>query len=405
MLEDNFDRKTFGPTNPVVESPGFVGLVRLLALGAALLVLRCSLTWAVPRIPDSDATVLEHVPAASAVRALEPLRARLARNPQDVPSALALAQGYLDLGRANADPRFVSYAQATLAPWMSRRNPPPEMLILEASAAQYLHRFDEALTVLDQALRLQPQNGQAWLIKATILQVRGRFDAARQACRPLARASGQLIALTCLTGVDSLTGRLQASYSALHSVFRDDGRIPLGIRLWIFNELADMAERAGDDRSAELYYTSALRAAPQDSYTKGQYADLLLRQQRSAQVVQFLRADTQQDNLLLRLAIAGHALHDPEATAWGDAFQARFEAARRDGDDTHLREQARFLLAVRGRAPEALELARRNWQIQKEPADVRLYVAAARGAGNSQSLQEILVWVRQTHYEDRTLEW
>ncbi len=82
-----------------------------------LLLLFCRIVAAAPRIPPSEATVLEHVPAAIATEKLEPLRTRLGSHPQDLPAALALAQGYLDIGRATADPRFVSYAQATLAPW------------------------------------------------------------------------------------------------------------------------------------------------------------------------------------------------------------------------------------------------------------------------------------------------
>jgi hypothetical protein len=83
-------------------------------------------------------------------------------------------------------------------------------------------------------------------------------------------------------------------------------------------------------------------------------------------------------------------------------FQARYEAARRDGDFTHLREQARFLLEVRGRNVEALELAERNWQVQREPGDIRVYVAAAAAAGNQAALRSVRDWIQQTHYEDRT---
>jgi len=355
-------------------------------------------------MPPSDATILERVPAAGALQRLEPLRARLARNPQDLTSATTLARSYLDLGRTNADPRFVSYAQATLAPWLGRPSVDTGVLVLSATAAQYLHNFDAALTLLDKVLAQEPQNAQAWLIKTTILQVQGRFEAAREACRPLARLSGQLIALTCLSGVNSLTGRLASSYAALRSVYEDDRRIPTAVRTWILGELADMALRSGDERAADADLTTALRASPEDPFIKAQYADLLLREHREREVIQLLSADTQQDNLLLRLAIAGSRLRSPRARTWSEAFQSRYEAARRDGDFTHLREQARFLLEVRGDARASLALAQDNWRVQREPDDVRVYLAAANAARDPQAAHPVLEWIRQVGYEDRTLD-
>jgi tetratricopeptide (TPR) repeat protein len=347
---------------------------------------------------------LEHIPAAAATEKLQLLRARVATHPEDLQSALALAQGYLDIGRANADPRFVSYAQGTLIPWLHQPHPDPAALTLAATALQYLHRFDQALALLDRALGEQNFNGQAWLTKATILQVQGRFEAARQACRPLIRSSGQLIALTCLTGVSSLTGRLTESYRALRQVFTNDPRLEPGVRIWILDQLADMAQRAGDDKAAETDFLAALQVAPRDGYSKGAYADLLLRQKRNAEVVQLLLGNESQDNLLLRLAIAATRLGIPDGRHWSNMFQERYEAARRDDDFTHLREQARFILEVRGNTHEALALAERNWQVQKEPTDVQIYFAAATAAADGAALHSLRNWIEQTHYEDRTID-
>ena len=367
-----------------------------------------SLAWrpafAVAHIPANDAVVLEHVPAAVASQKLEPLRARWAAHPEDMRNALALAQGYLDIGRATADPRFVSYAQATLKPWLSREHPDPAVLTLVATCLQYLHRFDEALVLLDRALAAQRFNGQAWLTKATILQVQGRFAQARQACRPLIQISGHLIALTCLTSVNSLTGGLTASYHALDGVFTDDPRLEVGVRVWILDELADMAQRSGDDRAAEAHLLAALHAAPQDGYSQAAYADLLLRENRNSEVIQLLKEEDAQDNLLLRLAIAATRLRSAQGRRFSEMFQARYEAARRDGDFTHLREQARFILEVRGDPAQALPLAERNWQVQREPADVQIYYAAAMAAHDKAALRNLQTWLQETHYEDRTLE-
>lgn len=359
---------------------------------------------AAPYVPAADDTVLEVVPAAAELRQLRPLREQLAQHPADERTALTLAQAYLDLGRIESDPRIVSYAEATLAPWLDNQRPDASILVLGASASQYLHRFDEALGLLDRALRQQPDNGQAWLTRAAILQVEGRFPEAQASCRALAQFTDALVAVACLTGVKSLTGELPPSYRTLQGLYQDDPRIPSALRVWIFDELADMAERAGSDDAAEAYLTAARRVAPRDPYTKSAYADLLLREQRNAEVVRLLQSDQSQDNLLLRLAIAGARLGLTSAEDWAATYQARYEAARRDGDWTHLREQARFLLEVRHDPAGALALAERNWQQQREPADIRLLVAAASANGDAAASSRALEWLRQTRYQDRALE-
>jgi tetratricopeptide (TPR) repeat protein len=333
---------------------------------------------------------------------LQPLRERLYRKP-DPHTALELAQGYLQIGRMLSDPRFVSYAEGTIAPWLRASRPGADLLLLHATALQYLHRFDEALTALARVLAEEPENAQAWLIKATILLIQGHFSQAHEACRPLILASGHLVAVSCLTSVDSLTGHLASSYIALSRVFDDDPRLPTGLRLSLLNELADMALRGADSAGAESYLARAHQLSPRDPYTLTAYADLLLLQRRDREVMALLAGGEQQDNLLLRMAIAAAHLHLPVADRLRNRYQACIEAARSDGDLTHLREQARFALEVRGDASDALQLAEENWRVQHEPADVRIYAAAAYAARNHVAQGHITDWIRQTHYEDEVL--
>ncbi len=355
---------------------------------------------AAPFVPQDDAVVLERVPSAAAVKDLAPLRRRVAANPDDAESLIALASGYLRIGRETADPRYISYAEAALNGWVQRPDPPAAILVLAATAQQSLHRFDAALALLDRALQIDPANGQAWLTKATILQVRGEFDAARAACGQTLRTAGQLIAVTCVASVNSMTGRLAASYAALRQVYADDARLPLAVRTWVLGQLGDLAERLGDPAAAEQYFTTALELAPEDVYLQAAYADLLLTQSRYDAVLRLLRGDEALDNLLLRLAIAGHRFNSGETTEWRQQFEARYLAARRDGDLTHLREHARFLLEVRQEPREALRLAEQNWALQREPADVRIYAAAIAATRDEAAAGRLQAWLNQTGYED-----
>ena len=77
-------------------------------------------TAAEPFTPGSDQQVLERLPFAPsdpAVRELRALHGRLANGPNNLPLALRVARGYLELGRITGDPRYSGYAEGALAPW------------------------------------------------------------------------------------------------------------------------------------------------------------------------------------------------------------------------------------------------------------------------------------------------
>jgi len=372
---------------------------RLVAAFTAIAIATAS--HAAPYVPQEDDAVLGLIPAGAQLRQFQPLRRDVAANPGDMSAVLRLSKAYLDIGRRNGDPRFVSYAQATLAPWVQRTDAPAATLVLGAIVLQSSHRFDASLAMLERALHSDPANAQALLTKATVLQVRGDFSAARKTCAQLTASAGQLIAIACLAGTNSMNGKLPESYRLLDQVFTDDARLPADVRSWMRGQLGEMSVRLGAEARAEQHFKAALQTNPDDLYIKGEYADLLLLQHRARDAIALIQNNEAQDALLLRLAIAEAAIRTGHR--WADMYGARFEAARRDGDSTHLREQARFSLEVRGDARQALTLAEQNWQVQREPADVRIYARAAQAARDTAASNENGTWIRTTGYQDQTL--
>ncbi|MBN8479572.1 MAG: hypothetical protein J0L91_11470, partial [Burkholderiales bacterium] len=79
---------------------------------------------------------------------------------------------------------------------------------------------------------------------------------------------------------------------------------------------------------------------------------------------------------------------------------ARVDAARRRGDAVHRREEARYALTVEGDASRAVALARANFAVQKEPADLRLLVDAASAAGDASALALARAWIDRTGLVD-----
>ena len=67
------------------------------------------------------------------------------------------------------------------------------------------------------------------------------------------------------------------------------------------------------------------------------------------------------------------------------------------------REEARFELEIQGNTSKALALARDNWKVQREPADLRILAEAARAADDAPALALVDGWVAATRLQDATL--
>ena len=358
---------------------------------------------AVPYVPTADEQVLERLPLVAsdpAARELRALRAELARQPERLDLAVALARRYTELGRVKGDPRFAGYAQAALAKWWEQAEPPAEVLLVRATLRQRTHDFDAALTDLAILLRRDPRDGQARLTRATILQVQGAFDAAANECAALRRLAPEVIWAACTYGLASVTGRLRESHDALAALLARQPEAKPEVRAWVLSMLAEMTARAGLNDAAEEHFREALAIDPSDHYLLTAYADWLLDQQRPAQVVKLLDRQQRTDALLLRHALALKALNSPDLAPAVEQLRARFAASRLRGDRVHLREEARFTRELLGDNQTALALARDNWAVQKEVPDLRLLLETARASNDVATVESVRQWLARSRTED-----
>ena len=333
------------------------------------------------------------------MRVLALAQARLAERPRDLNRALSVASGYLALGRSEGDPRYDGYAQAALAPWWGLAEPPVPVLILRATLEQRRHDFEAALADLERVLARQPRHPQALLTKATILGVQGKPSQALESCAKLAGGVEMLIEAACAAGARGSAGRARDGYRLLEDAMSRSPSAEPVLQVWVHTILGELAEQLGRVAAAERHFRAALSLERRDPYLLGAYADFLLDQDRPGEVRELLEDESRIDPLLLRLALAERRLG---ARALGEhvaLLQARFDAARRRGDSVHLREEARFTLHLLDRPGAALELARRNWASQREPADARLLLEAALAADDPAAAQPVLEWRDRTGLE------
>lgn len=372
-------------------------------LAAAVIIVAPFTLDAAPYTPGGDDVVIERLslkPRDPAAAEIKNLRAALTREPNHPLYAARLARAYVKRYRLEADPRYLGYAQAALSPWWNQARAPVDILVLRAVIHQAGHRFDNALTDLERALALDARNAQAWLTRASIEQVRGDYAAARKSCYALAPLTSAPVAHACLATVAGLNGSLTQGYASLRRAADERATFDPDLKAWIHALLADMSARGGDAVMAERHYMHAFSVGAPDGYLLASYTDFLLDQRRDEEVIALLRERTRPDALLLRLAIAEHRLHRPDAARHIAELRDRFEASRLRGDVLHRREEAMFHLYLLGDAHTALQLARENWDVQREPPDARILLAAALAAKSPHSARPVTAWLAQTRLQD-----
>lgn len=373
---------------------------------AFLTVTQMPMLYAAPFLPATDDQVLERLPTSMELpaRQLRVLREQLAQEPRNLKRATDLSQRYIEIGRAESDPRYYGYAQAALSPWWDQSQPPVPVLLLRATLRQHRHEFAAALDDLAQVLEAQPRNAQAWLTRAVIQQVQGHYAEARQSCARLSRLAESLVVAACIGNVMGLQGQGARAEQLLTQHLQSSPQADVQLRLWALTILAELESRRGEEEKAEKHFQEALGLGVRDSYLLGAYADWLLDRGRLEDVRRLLQDETRTDGLLLRLVLAQRGLGDPTLANHLVDLKARFEAGRQRGDNSiHQREQARALLGLFDQADEALDLALRNWAAQREPWDARLVLEAALAARKPEAARPILDWLAQTGLEDLRL--
>jgi thioredoxin-like negative regulator of GroEL len=368
------------------------------SLGALISILFTIEAFSAPVRPTDDTLVIATVPQSS-IGAASPLRtaqAALARDPNNVALAVAAARIGIEEGRTQADPRFYGQAQAALAPWWTDADAPEGIRVLRAVIQQAFHDFSAAESDLNAILQQSPGNAQARLSRAFVRMVTGNPSGASEDCANLPRRIEPIIAQICGARVEALTGSANKAYARLERAFAGTPPAQPSMHKFAMVVLADLAVALGRTAEADRLYAEAAAMGTPEASILAAYADLLLDLGRPADALKLLDGKGEADILILRRAIAAKRLNDPRLESWSAILAERFAAAEAGGVRVHLREEARFRLEVLGEARDALELARANWQVQKEPIDARLLIECAITAGQPDAAKDVIDFVTRT---------
>ena len=382
-----------------------------------------SATLAAPYVPTSDVAPLEKLatrindgargangtaPATSGASgpSNRAMRTLLARDPKNLDLAVRIAQVYMARARSESDPRFLGQAQAALGTWWSQSEPPVPVLLLRATIRQSNHDFKNSRLDLEQAVKREPNNAQAWLTLATVQQVTGDVKGSAASCGKLVPLTARVISTTCLAAVDGARGQAAQAFDAIKAVMAEPELARgtnVGVRTWALTLQAELAERLGRPVDAEKLYRASLALDAADAYTIAALSDFLIDMGRSQEVLTMIPATTRVDTLLLRRAIAAKLAASPDAAQVAADLGERFAASRARGDRIHLREEARFVLAIKNSPQESVSLARDNWDVQKEPLDARILLEAALAARQPKDARDIVSWVTSNQFQSEKL--
>jgi Tfp pilus assembly protein PilF len=231
--------------------------------------------------------------------------------------------------------------------------------------------------------------------------VEARYADAKVECDALQRLQRPVLYGGCFGLVQAYTGQLTAAYATLQQALaltRNDDQ-----RMWLLTRLGEVSAWQGQTARAERHYRDAMALGHDDGYLLAAWADFLLDNKRPAEVIKLLASWEASDPLLLRLAEAETLLQLPAAKAHVQALDDRFAAAKLRGDTTHRAEEARFQLRLLKNPTLAVQLAAANYQVQKEPRDLRVLLESALAARDTAAAQPARDWLQSTGFEDARL--
>lgn len=367
------------------------------ALPLSVLAAATAVAAASPRfVPENPDFVVADLSQSQPDEPLRRLLASWRAAPEAEENVVALAQAFMQRARARREPRYFGRAEAILSRRARLPGVGPDVRRLYAEALQFRHDFAAAENILDQLLREQPHDADSRLRRGSLRLTRGDFAGARADCAQLALARGTSApaGMACLAEALAGSGELERARLLLDIMASGAAALEPASRAYLLATSAELSERAGDLATAIDVYEQASRLAPQDDSIRAALADAR-RLRGDANSAEPLMVTNPSLALLVRQAVQAPA-GDPLRNRAHDWLQ--LEMAR--GDAIHYREAAMLALAEQ-RADDALTAARRNFETQRELADVRVLAQAAMLANDAAAIDELRRWLQATGYQDR----
>ena len=383
---------TGGPRFPLLQYTSVIALALAIVVGSVLLTKPTTPTIGTQLLDDTIVATLQTSGKGYPPELQDMLRATRS-NPTDLQAAKGAARALIAHGRNAGDSRLVGAATGVLQPFMA--TPDAETLYLVATARQYQHDFTGALSLLDQAIKLQPGDASALLTRATINIVLGKFDLASTDCKRIASLPRPELGFLCQSTALLLTKQAPAVYKRLKDIVARPGLLDPALRGWAVGLMGEIAKLQGDAAAAKAHFAMVIADDPLALRERLLLVDLLLDEKAATEALTLLAPAPEVDGVLIRRVLGAQILGDQSM-----AEQAKAELARRFrlnldlGLTAHAREEARYYLQIAGDPALALKRAIVNWALQHEFEDAQLLIDAAVAANDPKAASPVLLWMQ-----------
>ncbi len=380
---------------------------------------------AAPFLPTSDGQVLETLsPSLIALsRELHNTNSTGTRVSSDQPTQEYQQRQLLERYRialSSQDPRAYGNVLRLLETWPESFEKTEQVHLVHAGVLQHSHAFDAALVELDQVFKKNPQNDQALLMRAQIGLVMGNYELAMESCERLQLPFHPVLRVNCELQVKGVTGYAQEALQTFNEILSDPDRMLQDDRLEIYLSAGDIAHRLGQNALAQSYYRTAVELSPYSPYALAHLSQLLLENDEPGKMISLLEP-VPESSLSLELKVlralawnelldgsATDARHKPIAEQRVSQLNAELEdyfvGSRLRGEAFSYKEFSLYALTIADNPAEALEAAKLNWAVQKEPSDTLLLARAALAMGNKELLTTLEMWTDATGTEDVRLQ-
>jgi tetratricopeptide (TPR) repeat protein len=391
--------------------------VRPLLLILISLLLVSNTAVAEPYLPQDKNLVLVKLPETLTSNRIEmlvsKLRQRTVNEEQDETLLAELIDAYITQAKLTGDMRYISYAQDRLNKWLQQVPGSEKARLSSAYILQYNHNFEQAIIELESLLKDYPENIGAWSLLSDIQLLTGDHDAAKASCRQLSTSSSLADTMVCQSNIMTRTGSLDRAYKVLSALLSVSNTMPLQQQIWLNTSLAEIKIQQDDYKLSAIHIEYAMKLARDnnvyDSYLTRLYIDYLVHDKRYDKALVLAQNNNNDISLMIRAAVIAKKIGDDKLFNRNkEALVQLFETEQRRGQSRHIREQALFTLLILDDPVSALELARHNWMLQKEPEDARILMKSALASSELLSdetqLQQARTVIEKTGLIDHRLD-
>lgn len=253
----------------------------------------------------------------------------------------------------------------------------PKAYGIRASARTSLHRFQEALADLDEAVKLGTTEKELRAQRASILHALGRYDEALVLKEALAKEQPGLPTLASLAILYADMGRYSDAEQKLGEALATVRNVLPFPTCDILFQWASILEKTGETARAREFLVAAVDRLPGYAHAKAHLARLE-GPKKGLEVLGKVDMDKDDPEIVAELAeLEASSGHDEAAKKAKEVAEKRYEELGKGHPAAFADHIARFYLVTSPDGKKALEWAEKNLGVRQTPDAYQLVVEAA----------------------------